>query len=131
MPKTPIEYLVSGSIFGDYYIREITLNDAPMEMGEIAKLLNSDKITITNIDYEDTNFLVRKYLIISYEKVIKTDTGRIEVGDFTLSIANVCNIPLNMIVRQMSHYDVFMRYFMRRLKRNIPEIIIHNDLEPY
>lgn len=130
MPINFFEYEVSGSIFGDYYIREVTLNDAPMEMKDIAKLLDNDRTNITNIDYECADF-ARKYLTISYEKVIKTDTGGIEVGDFVLSIANPHNISLNTMIHQMSHHDVFMRYFMGRLKRNIPEVIIHNDMEPY
>ena len=131
MPRSFFEYEVSGSIFGDYYIREITLDNAPMEMRDIAKLLDNDRINITNMDYESADFVTRKYLTISYDKVIKTDTGGIEVGDFVLSVANPNNISLNTMIYQMSNYDVFMRYFMARLKRNIPEIIIHNDLEPY
>lgn len=131
MPKIPIEYLVSGSIFGDCYIREVTFNDAPMGMEDIAKLLDNDRTNITNMDYESADFVIRKYLTISYDKVIKTDTGSIEVGDFVLSIANPYNISLNAMIHQMSHYDVFMRYFMARLKRNMPEIIIHNNMEPY
>ena len=131
MPWSFFEYEVSGSIFGDYYIREITLDNAPMEMRDIAKLLDNDRINITNMDYESADFVTRKYLTISYDKVIKTDTGGIEVGDFVLSVANPNNISLNTMIYQMSNYDVFMRYFMARLKRNIPEIIIHNDLEPY
>lgn len=102
-----------------------------MEMRDIAKLLDNDRINITNMDYESADFVTRKYLTISYDKVIKTDTGGIEVGDFVLSVANPNNISLNTMIYQMSNYDVFMRYFMARLKRNIPEIIIHNDLEPY
>lgn len=131
MPRNFFEYEVSGSIFGDYYIRETTLNDAPMEMKDVAKLLDSDRINITNMDYESADFVTRKYLTISYEKVIKTGTGGIEVGDFVLSVANPNNISLNTMIHQMSNHDVFMRYFMARLKRNMPEIIIHNDMEPY
>ena len=131
MPRNFFEYEVSGSIFGDYYIREITLNNAQMEMKDIAKLLDNDITNITNIDYERADFVTRKYLTISYDKVIKTNTGGIEVGDFVLSIANPNNISLNTMIHQMSHHDVFMGYFMKRLKRNIPEVIIHNDLEPY
>lgn len=131
MPRSFFEYEVSGSIFGDYYIREITLDNAPMEMRDIAKLLDSDRVHITNMDYESADFVTRKYLTISYDKVIKTGTSYIEVGDFVLSVANPNNISLNTMIYQMSNYDVFMRYFMERLKRNIPEIIIHNDLEPY
>lgn len=131
MPRNFFEYEVSGRVFGDYYTPEISLTEAPMKMKDIAKLLDSDRITITNIDYEDADFLTRKYLTISYDKVIKTNTDRIEVGDFTLCVANINHISLNTMVHQMSHYDVFMRYFMTRLKRNIPEVIIHNDLEPY
>lgn len=131
MPRNFFEYEVSGSIFGDYYIREVTLNDAPMEMKDIAKLLDSDRTNITNIDYEGADFVTRRYLTISYDKVIKTDTGGIEVGDFVLSVANPHNISLNTMIHQMSHHDVFMRYFMERLKRNMPEVIIHNNLEPY
>lgn len=131
MHRNFFEYEVSGSIFGDYYIREITLNNAPMEIKDIAKLLDNNRTNITNIDYERAYFMTRKYLTISYDKVIKTNTGGIEVGDFVLSIANPNNISLNTMIHQMSHHDVFMRYFMKRLKRNIPEVIIHNDLEPY
>lgn len=130
MPRNFFEYEVSGSIFGDYYIREVTLNDAPMEMKDIAELLDNDRINITNMDYE-VQTLTRRYLTISYDKVIKTDTGGIEVGDFILSVANSHNISLNTMIHQMSHHDVFMRYFMERLKRNMPEVIIHNDMEPY
>ena len=130
MPRNFFEYEVSGSIFGDYCIREVTLNDAPMEMKDIAELLDNDRINITNMDYE-MQTLTRRYLTISYDKVIKTDTGGIEVGDFVLSVANPHNISLNTMIHQMSHHDVFMRYFMGRLKRNIPEVIIHNDMEPY
>lgn len=130
MPRNFFEYEVSGSIFGDYCIREVTLNDAPMEMKDIAELLDNDRINITNMDYE-VQTLTRRYLTISYEKVIKTDTGGIEVGDFILSVANPHNISLNTMIHQMSHHDVFMRYFMGRLKHNIPEVIIHNDMEPY
>ena len=124
------EYEVSGSIFGDYYIHEVTLNDAPMKMEDIAKLLDNDRINITNMDYE-VQTLTRRYLTISYDNAIKTDTGGIEVGEFILSVANPHNISLNTMIHQMSHHDVFMRYFMGRLKRNIPEVIIHNDMEPY
>lgn len=131
MPRSFFEYEVSGSIFGDYYIQVITLDNAPMEMRDIAKLLDSNRVTITNMDYECTNFVTRKYLTISYEKVIKTSTGGIEVGDFVLSVANHNNISLNTMIYQMSNQDVFMRYFMARLKHNIPEIIMHNDLRPY
>lgn len=130
MPRNFFEYEVSGSIFGDYCIREVTLNDAPMEMKDIAELLDNDRINITNMDYE-VQTLTRRYLTISYDKVIKTDTGGIEVGDFVLSVANPHNISLNTMIHQMSHHDVFMRYFMGRLKHNIPEVIIHNDMEPY
>ena len=130
MPRNFFEYEVSGSIFGDYYIREVTLNDAPMEMKDIAELLDNDRINITNMDYE-VQTLTRRYLTISYDKVIKTDTGGIEVGDFVLSVANPHNISLNTMIHQMRHHGVFMRYFMGRLKRNIPEVIIHNDMEPY
>lgn len=130
MPRDFFQYLVSGAIYGDCFIREIVLNSAPMKMEDIAKLLNNDKTTITDIDYEVVD-LTRRRLAISYDKVIKTDTGRIEVGYFTLYVTNINNISLNTMIHQMSHYDVFMRYFMRRLKRNMPEIIIHNDNEPY
>ena len=131
MPRNFFEYEVSGSIFGDYCIREIALNDAPMEMKDIAKLLDNDGTNITNIDYERADFVTRKYLTISYDKVIKTDTSCIEVGDFVLSVANPHNISLNTMIYQMSHHDMFMRYFMERLKRNMPEVIIYNNLEPY
>lgn len=130
MPMNFFEYEVSGSIFGDYYIHEVTLNDAPMKMEDIAKLLDNDRINITNMDYE-VQTLTRRYLTISYDNAIKTDTGGIEVGEFILSVANPHNISLNTMIHQMSHHDVFMRYFMGRLKRNIPEVIIHNDMEPY
>lgn len=130
MPMNFFEYEVSGSIFGDYYIREVTLNDAPMKMEDIAKLLDNDRINITNMDYE-VQTLTRRYLTISYDNAIKTDTGGIEVGESILSVANPHNISLNTMIHQMSHHDVFMRYFMERLKRNIPEVIIHNDMEPY
>ena len=130
MPRSSFEYEVSGSIFGDYYIHEVTLNDAPMKMEDIAKLLDNDRINITNMDYE-VQTLTRRYLTISYDKVIKTNTGGIEVGEFILSVANPHNISLNTMIHQMSHHDVFMRYFMGRLKHNIPEVIIHNDMEPY
>lgn len=130
MPRNFFEYEVSGSIFGDYYIREVTLNDAPMKMEDIAKLLDNDRINITNMDYE-VQTLTRRYLTISYDNAIKTDTGGIEVGESILSVANPHNISLNTMIHQMSHHDVFMRYFMGRLKRNIPEVIIHNDMEPY
>lgn len=130
MPMNFFEYEVSGSIFGDYYIREVTLNDAPMKMEDIAKLLDNDRINITNMDYE-VQTLTRRYLTISYDNAIKTDTGGIEVGESILSVANPHNISLNTMIHQMSHHDVFMRYFMGRLKRNIPEVIIHNDMEPY
>ena len=70
MSRNFFEYEVSGSIFGDYCIREIALNDAPMEMKDIAKLLDNDRINITNIDYEGADFVTRKYLTISYEKVV-------------------------------------------------------------
>lgn len=130
MPMNFFEYEVSGSIFGDYYIHEVTLNDAPMKMEDIAKLLDNDRINITNMDYE-VQTLTRRYLTISYDNAIKTDTGGIEVGEFILSVANTHNISLNTMIHQMSHHDVFMRYFMGRLKRNIPEVIIHNDREPY
>lgn len=131
MPRNFFEYEVSGSIFGDYYIHEATLNDAPMEMKDIAKLLDNDRTNITNMDYESADFVTRRYLTISYDKVIKTDTGSIEVGEFVLSVANPNNISLNTMIHQMSNHDVFMRYFMARLKRNMPEIIIHSDMEPY
>lgn len=131
VPRNFFEYEVSGTIFGDYCIREATLNDTPMEMRDIAKLLDNDRTNITNIDYEGADFVTRRYLTISYDKVIKTDTGGIEVGDFVLSVANPHNISLNMMIHQMSHHDVFMRYFMERLKHNMPEVIIHNNLEPY
>lgn len=131
MPRNFFEYEVSGSIFGDYYIRGLTLNNAPMEMKDIAKLLDNNRTNITNMDYECADFVTRKYLTISYDKVIKTNTGGIEVGDFVLSIANPNNISLNTIIHQMSKHDVFMRYFMARLKRNMPEIIIHNNIESY
>lgn len=130
MPRNFFEYEVSGSIFGDYCIREATLNDVPMEMKDIAKLLDNDRTNITNMDYE-VQTLTRRYLTISYDKVIKTNTGGIEVGEFILSVANPHNISLNTMIHQMSHHGVFMRYFMGRLKRNIPEVIIHNDMEPY
>lgn len=130
MPRNFFEYEVSGSIFGDYYIREVTLNDAPMKMEDMAKLLDNDRINITNMDYE-VQTLTRRYLTISYDNAIKTDTGGIEVGESILSVANPHNISLNTMIHQMSHHDVFMRYFMGRLKRNIPEVIIHNDMEPY
>lgn len=131
MPRNFFEYLVSGSIYGDYYIREIVLDNAPMEMNDVAKLLNNGKITITAMDYEAANFVALKRLAISYDKVIKTNGGRIDVCHDTLYVANPHNISLNTMIHQMGHHDVFMRYFMSRLKRNIPEVIIHNDMEPY
>ena len=100
-------------------------------MKDIAKLLDNDRTNITNIDYESADFVTRKQLTISYDNAIKTNTGGIEVGDFILSVANPHNISLNTMIHQMSHHDMFMRYFMGRLKRNIPEVIIHNDMEPY
>ena len=131
MSRNFFEDEVRSSIYVDRYIRQVTLNDAPMEMKDIAKLLDNDRTNITNIDYESADFVTRKYLTISYDNAIKTNTGGIEVGDFILSVANPHNISLNTMIHQMSHHDMFMRYFMGRLKLNIPEVIIHNDMEPY
>lgn len=131
MSRDFFEYLVSGSIYGDCFIREIVLNNAPMEMKDVAKLLDNDKTTIVAMDYEAADFVTLKRLAISYDKVIKTDSGRIEVGYFTLYVANPYNISLNTMIHQMSHHDVFMRYFMSRLKCNAPEVVIHYDNEPY
>lgn len=131
MPRNFFEYLVSGDIYGDCFIREIVLDNAPMEMKDIAKLLDNDKITITAMDYEAADFVAIKRLAISYDKAIKTDGGRIDFCYDTLYVANPHNISLNTMIHQMSHHDVFMRYFMSRLKRNMPEIVIHNVIEPY
>ena len=128
MPRSFFEYSVTGYIFGDYLEREITLTGAPMEMGDIAKLLNTEKVTISRITYQDANFVGTRYLTIDYDKTLKCDDTHYDTMNFSLTVVNYNNISLNTMIHQMSRYDVFMRYFMERLKHNAPEIVVYYDV---
>lgn len=128
MPRSFFEYSVTGYIFGDYLEHEITLTGAPMGMEDIAKLLNTEKITISRITYRNANFPGTRYLEIDYDKTLKCDDTHYDTMNFSLTVRNYNNISLNTIVHQMSCYDVFMRYFMKRLKHNKPEIVVYRDI---
>lgn len=131
MPRTPIEYSVSGYIFGDHLEHEMTLTGALMEMKDIAKLLDSEKIIISNIEYHTGNFLCTKYLTINYDKYLKADDTHYDIINFPLTVMTCNDISLNTIIHEMSYCDVFMKYFTTRLRQNLPEIIIYggNDAD--
>lgn len=99
-----------------------------MGMKDIAKLLNTEKITISRITYRNSNFPGTRYLEIDYDKTLKCDDTHYDTMDFSLTVRNYNNISLNTIIHQMSCYDVFMRYFMARLKHNKPEIVVYHDI---
>ena len=99
-----------------------------MGMEDIAKLLNTEKITISRITYRNANFPGTRYLEIDYDKTLKCDDTHYDTMNFSLTVRNYNNISLNTIVHQMSCYDVFMRYFMKRLKHNKPEIVVYRDI---
>lgn len=126
MPRIPIEYSVSGYIFGDHLEHEMTLTGALMKMKDIAKLLDSEKIIISDIEYHTGNFLCTEYLTINYDKYLKADDTHYDVINFPLTVMTCNNISVNAMIYEMSCYDVFMKYFMARLKQNLPEIIIYN-----
>lgn len=128
MPRSSFEYAVTGYIFGDYLVHEITLTGAPMGMKDIAKLLNSKKVTISRITYRDSNFPNTKCLIIDYDKTLKCDDTHCSTMNFSLTLRNYNELSLTTIVNQMSHHEVFMRYFMTRLKHNKPEIVVYHDI---
>ena len=126
MPRIPSEYSVSGYIFGDHLEHEMTLTCAPMEMKDIAKLLDNERIVISDIEYHTGSFLCTKYLTINYDKYLKADDTHYDIMNFSLTVMTSNDISLNTIVHEMSNYDVFIKYLMTRLKQNLPEIIIYN-----
>ena len=128
MSISSFEYSVTGYIFGDYLVHEMTLTGALMEMKDIAKLLNSKKVTISRITYQDANFPSTKYLIIDYDKTLKCDDTHYSTMNFSLTVRNYNESSLTTIVNQMSHHEVFMRYFMTRLKHNKPEIVVYHGI---
>lgn len=126
MPRIPIEYSVSGYIFGDHLEHKMTLTGAPMEMKDIAKLLDNERIVISDIEYHTGSFLCTKYLTINYDKYLKADDTHYDIMNFSLTVMTPNDISLNTMVHEMSNYDVFIKYLMTRLKQNLPEIIIYN-----
>lgn len=128
MPRSSFEYAVTGYIFGDYLVHEMTLTGAPMGMKDIAKLLNSKKVTISRITYRDANFPSTKYLTIDYDRTLKCDNTHYSTMNFSLTVRNHNELSLRTIVNQMSHHEVFMRYFMTRLKRNKTEIVVYHGI---
>lgn len=128
MSRSSFEYTVTGYIFGDYLVHEMTLTGAPMGMKDIAKLLNSKKVTISRIIYHDANFLSTKYLTIDYDKTLKCDDTHYSTMNFSLTVRNYNELSLTTIVNQMSHHEVFMRYFITRLKHNKQEIVAYHGI---
>ena len=128
MPRSSFKYAVTGYIFGDYLVHEMTLTGAPMGMKDIAKLLNSKKVTISRIAYHDVNFPSTKYLTIDYDKTLKCDDTHYSIMNFSLTVRNYSELSLTTIVNQMSHHEVFMRYFTTRLKHNKPEIVVYRGI---
>lgn len=128
MSRSSFEYSVTGYIYGDYLVHEMTLTGALMGMKDIAKLLNSKKVTISRITYQDADFPSTKYLIIDYDKTLKCDDTHYSTMNFSITVRNYNESSLTTIVNQMSHHEVFMRYFMTRLKHNKPEIVVYHGI---